>query len=191
MSETDAENGRTATPLEPGLALVTICVGVMLALFAEQLLVGSDFSFERRFMTLEPTVFPRVVGALLVVFGGSYVLQWLSADGIRRLAIPTLGPLARPFVALGLLFAYATLIPALGYGWATAVIVFTASYWMGIGSLFGAAVYALIATIVIRFIFERVLLVGLPQARIAPLRDAENAVMSFLSAVLNAVFLTA
>ena len=179
--------GRSCSVVELCTAAIVFLSGLALFLLLPSLIRGSEFATERRFLTLHPGLFPRVTFALMTLLGGVYLLQVLRGQGAAPESTVSRDSMLRAGTALGLFVLYAALVPWLGFGTATFVTIFLSALSLGFGRWWQALIYGLTAAFCVRILFERVLLVALPQGRIPWLRALESGFLSLLDRLVSSI----
>jgi hypothetical protein len=182
-----------ATPLSPLMARLDVAMSGLIALVAAaiavampQLVASGGIDIERDFATLPAYLVPQLsFGALAVVALFSLI------PAVRRLKLSTgAAPadesdrLQRAGVMTVITAAYAAGMNTLGYVFDTMLMTVIVSFYLGLRNPLAFIPGALIAPFVIRFIFERMLLISLPPSRIEILGNIEEAVLGFFSRLL-------
>ena len=79
--------------------------------------------------------------------------------------------------------AYSIFVAILGYGLSTLLMAAAIIFYLGIRQIWVIAPVAVLMPIVVRFVFERLLLISLPRSDFEAIAVVEDAIMKFLSSV--------
>ncbi len=186
------DSGRA--PSRP-LALLEVAVAALFALGGAALAVGmpglvieGGIRQAHEFINLSPVFFPRLAFGVLAVLGLAYLgraaREWrrtLSWEGE-----PWASKYRNVLMILSFIVIYALLLRWLGFGGATFLAVGGVTIGLGSRRWWQILPLAVFAPVVIRFVFERLLLISLPRAEFEFLAVPEEALMKLL---LRAFFL--
>lgn len=186
MADLEAGTAGALSPLMARLDVVVtslIClVSALLAVIMPSLVISGGIVIGRSYSTMSPSLIPRVIfGVLTVVAAFAAVAAYRR---LRQLASESPGDeldrfIRAGFVALVILF-YALTVTWLGYILATMMVAAVISYFLGLRNPLAFVPGVLIAPILIRFVFERLLLISLPRSRIESVGEVEDAIIRFL-----------
>ena len=174
----------------PALARLDVAVAAFIALAGAALSIAMPLMVleggireAQEFMRLSPVFFPRVAFGVMAVLG---LIQLVRS--IRRLpgAAPATGEgwiskYQNPILVSALIIAYAYVIPWLGFsaagfaGLSLLIIALGGRGWREV------LPFAVLAPLVVRFVFERLLLISLPRAFFEVISVPEEALLQFLS----------
>ncbi|MBI3025401.1 MAG: tripartite tricarboxylate transporter TctB family protein [Candidatus Tectomicrobia bacterium] len=171
--------------LDVAVAALVALAGAALSVAMPRLVLEGGIREAQDFTRLTPVFFPRLAFGVMAVLG---LIQLVRS--VRRLpgAAPATGEswitkYQNPFVVAALIVAYAYLIPWLGFsaagfaGLAFLIIALGGRGWREI------LPFALLAPLVVRFVFERLLLISLPRASFEVIATPEEVLMQFLSSI--------
>jgi len=171
--------------LDVAVAALIALAGAALSIAMPRLVLEGGIREAQEFMRLTPVFFPRLAFGLMAVLG---LIQLVRS--VRRFpgAAPATGEswitkYQNPLVVAALIVAYAYLIPWLGFsaagfaGLAFLIIALGGRGWREI------LPFALLAPLVVRFVFERLLLISLPRASFEVIAAPEEVLMQFLSRI--------
>lgn len=186
LADLEAGTAGALSPLMARLDVVVtslIClVAALLAVIMPSLVISGGIVIGRSYSTMSPSLIPRVIfGVLAVVAAFAAVAAYRR---LRQLATESPGDefdrfIRAGFVALVILF-YALTVTWLGYILATMMVAAVISYFLGLRNPLAFVPGVLIAPILIRFVFERLLLISLPRSRIESVGEIEDAIIRFL-----------
>jgi len=173
---------RTQALLEAVVAALIVCAAGGLALAMPLLVAESGFNPIQEFIQLSSVFFPRLTFGVTAVLG-----IFLLARALRAYRVEASGQLAwwNPKyrnVVLAVVFAtvYFHLIPWLGFSVATALVTVALAQLVGGGRWWHVACLAALGPVVIRFVFERLLLISLPRSEFDWIAVPEEALMQWL-----------
>ena len=171
--------------LEIYLAAAMALVSAGLCIFMPYLIASGGITSAQDFLTLSPVFFPRLAFAVLAALCLFYLLDaWRRARHIRYAtdSAETTRILrgAKMFLIVA---AYSIFVAILGYGLSTLLMAAAVIFYLGIRQIWVIAPVAVLMPIVVRFVFERLLLISLPRSDFEAIAVVEDAIMKFLSAV--------
>ena len=171
--------------LEICLAGAMVLASAGFAVFMPHLIASGGISSAQDFLTLSPVFFPRLAFAMLTALCLCYLLNaWREARHIHSAADP--GEKARFLRGarmVVIIAAYSLLVSALGYGLSTLLMAGIVIRYLGVRQLRVIAPVAVFMPIVVRFVFERLLLISLPRSDYETIAVVEDAIMKFLSGI--------
>ncbi|MBI2178998.1 MAG: tripartite tricarboxylate transporter TctB family protein [Candidatus Tectomicrobia bacterium] len=181
-SEKKLPPSRALALLEVWVSALIALAGAGLGIAMPSMVLEGGIREAQEFMRLTPVFFPRLAFGVMAVLG---LVQ--LARAIRRLpgAAPATGEgwiskYQNPIVAAALIIAYAYLIPWLGFSAAGFAGIAAITVAIGSRSWREILPIALLSPLVIRFVFERLLLISLPRSPIDLIAAPEEALMQFL-----------
>jgi hypothetical protein len=176
----------TMLRLETGIAFLLTLFSAGLSLFMPQLVQSGGIVAAQSFITLSPVFFPRLAFALLAIMGLSYFLK-----SVRQLSGPSASPVldrSDRFLRAGLMLLvvviYALLVSSLGFILSSMLMTLLVSAYLGLTNPLALCSVTVVIPILIRFIFERLLLISLPRSEFELIAGMEDALMKFLSTIL-------
>lgn len=171
--------------LEVCLAASMALASAGLSLFMPRLIASGGISSAQSFITLSPVFFPRLAFAALAALCFCHLLiAWRKARLVRRSGgAPETGRIRRGAMMILIVAAYAMLVSALGYGLSTLLMAGAAAWYLGVRRIRILAPLVVLMPVVIRFVFERLLLISLPRSEYEAIAGVEDAIMKFLSGV--------
>jgi len=178
-------------PLSPLMARVDVAVAIAIALIAAAvtlamplLIATSSLDPAHDFSTLPSSLIPRLAFGVLTVIAAASVWPALSRARSVGPASPSnryeLDRLRRAVIMALIAVAYAACVTWLGYILATMVMTAVLAFYLGLRNPIAFIPGVIIVPIVIRFVFERLLLISLPRSSIESVGVVEDAVMQFL-----------
>ena len=185
----DGEPQNTPSPmmlrLEICLAAAMMLLSVGFAAFMPYLIATGGISSAQDFLRLTPVFFPRLAFAVLAALCAFYLINaWRSARNIQSAANPDEAVrFQRGVVMIVVVAAYSLLVSALGYGLSTLLMAGAVIWYLGIRQIWIVASVSVLMPIVVRFIFERLLLISLPRSDYEAIAVVEDAIMKFLSGI--------
>ncbi len=188
----DEESAHAASPmlmrLEIYFAAALSLIAACLFAFMPYLIASGGISSAQDFITLSPIFFPRLAFAVLTGLCLCYLLNaWHRAPARQRAADPA-DPAEKARFLRGarmaiIIAAYAVFVSRFGYGLSTLLMAGAAILYLGVRQAHIIAPVAILMPIVIRFVFERLLLISLPRSEFESIAIVEDAIMRFLSSV--------
>jgi len=174
------------------MARVDVAVAAVLALAAAtmtvampMLIASGGIEIERDFATMSPALIPRLAFGCLTIL--AIVALFLAVQTVRsRAGYPRpdeLGRLQRAGIAAAIAIGYALTVTLLGYILATMVMTAVMAWYLGLRKPVAFIPGVIVIPILIRFVFERLLLISLPRSSIESIGLVDDAVMRFLSHV--------
>ncbi|MCY3822452.1 MAG: tripartite tricarboxylate transporter TctB family protein [Nitrospinae bacterium] len=184
-----ADNEPTNAPspmmlrLEICLAAALMLLAAGLALFMPYLIASGGISAAQDFLRLTPVFFPRLAFTVLAALCAFYLLNaWREGRYVRSAENPDeVVRFQRGVLMIVIVAAYSLLVSALGYGLSTLLMAAAVIWYLGIRQIWIIAPVAVLMPIVVRFIFERLLLISLPRSDYEAIAVVEDAIMKFLS----------
>ena len=178
-----------AVALTPLMARIDVAVAALLALTAAtlaaampMLIASGGIDTERDFATLPPAVIPRLAFGCLAVLAIAALVTAVQTmqRGVGRPRADEFGRMQRAAIAALIAIAYAASVTWLGYTLATMLMTAAMAYFLGLRNPLTFIPGVIIVPVVIRFVFERLLLISLPRSSIESIGAVEDAVMRFL-----------
>lgn len=187
-----AEGSQQETPsrpfalLEAGLAILLTCTAIALTFAMPELIAEGGISAAQDFLRLSPVFFPEVtfgvLSALGLIFTASALRQLSAAEpSTEELGTDILRRVVFVFV-ISLLYPF--ILPWLGYGLTTALLIGSMTLFLGNRVWWQVLLFSVATPVVIRFVFERLLKISLPSAEIDAIDGVEEALMQFLARLL-------
>ena len=185
----DEESTNAPSPmilrLEIYLAAAMALASAGLSVFMPYLIASGGITSAQDFLTLSPVFFPRLAFAVLAALCLLYLLDaWRKGRYIRYAtdSAETTRILrgAKMFLIIA---AYSIFVAILGYGLSTLLMAAAIIFYLGIRQIWVIAPVAVLMPIVVRFVFERLLLISLPRSDFEAIAVVEDAIMKFLSSV--------
>ncbi len=181
----------TSTPSPTMLRLEVYLAGGMtllaagFAVFMPYLIASGGITSAQDFLRLSPIFFPELAFAVLAVLCAFYTLDaWRRARYVRSAADTNEAErFIRGAKMIVIVAAYSLLVSALGYGLSTLLMAGAVIWYLGIRQIWIVASVSILMPIVVRFIFERLLLISLPRSDYEAIAVVEDAIMKFLSGV--------
>ena len=155
------------------------------AVFMPYLIASGGITSAQDFLRLSPIFFPELAFAVLAVLCAFYTLDaWRRARYVRSSADTNEAErFLRGAKMIVIVAAYSLLVSALGYGLSTLLMAGAVIWYLGIRQIWIVASVSILMPIVVRFIFERLLLISLPRSDYEAIAVVEDAIMKFLSGV--------
>ncbi len=191
-AQPSAEAIEQVVALTPLMARLDVVVAAVFALIAAtltvampQLIASGGLDTERDFSTLSPALIPRLAFGLLTVLAVAALISAIQTvkSGVGRPRADQLTRLQRAGIAAGIAIAYAATVTWLGYTLSTMLMTAAMAYFLGLRNPLAFIPGVIIVPVVIRFVFERLLLISLPRSSIESIGGVEDAVMRFLTHV--------
>ncbi len=187
---TDGDDIKSLSPtmiwLEVGVAVVLTCTAASLSFFMPHLIAIGGIPAAKDVTTLSPIFFPRLAFGILALLCLNYlgksvlrlreVSSGISGGGGERFA--------RAALMMTIAVAYAWFVTGLGFGLATLIMTAVVSVFLGLRQWGTILSLSVLAPIVIRFVFERLLLISLPRSEIEFIGGIEDGIMRFLVSIL-------
>ena len=169
--------------LEVVLAAFLTCSAAGLAIFMPSLIASGGIKSSQDFITLSPIFFPRLAFGILALICLGY-----AVNAVRQLRPGSLSfgtdeadRFTRAVLMMVVAVFYAFLVAWLGFIPSTMVMTAVFTIFLGITSPLALLPGTIFIPIVIRFIFERLLLIALPRSEIEFIAVIEDSLMKFLS----------
>jgi hypothetical protein len=186
-------DGDIAPPLSPLMARLDVAVAALLALGAgaiaaamPELVASGGIDTQRDFATLPGYLVPQLSFAALAVVA---LISLFPA--VRRLKLSAGADpvdegdrLQRAGVMIVITAAYAAGMNTLGYVLDTMLMTAAVAYYLGLRNPLAFIPGVLIVPFLIRFIFERLLLISLPPSQIEVVGNIEETALHFFSKLL-------
>ncbi len=171
--------------LEIYLAAGMTLLAAGFAVFMPYLIASGGITSAQDFLRLSPIFFPELAFAVLAVLCAFYTLDaWRRARYVRSSADTNEAErFLRGAKMIVIVAAYSLLVSALGYGLSTLLMAGVVIWYLGIRQIWIVASVSILMPIVVRFIFERLLLISLPRSDYEAIAVVEDAIMKFLSGV--------
>jgi hypothetical protein len=179
-----------AVAFSPLLARADVVVAAIIALIAATLTVAmpmliasGGIDTERDFATLSPALIPRLAFGCLTVLAIVALIPAVETmrSGVGQPRPEELGRLQRAGIAIAITVAYALCVPWLGYILATMVMTAAMAWYLGLRNPLAFIPGVIVIPILIRFVFERLLLISLPRSSIESIGLIEDAVLRYLT----------
>jgi hypothetical protein len=171
--------------LEVLLAAILTCCAAGLAIFMPDLIATGGIESSQDFVTLSPVFFPRLAFGILALICLGYTVN--SARQLRPGSFSFGTDEADRYTRAGFMMTvavfYAFLVAWLGFIPSTMVMTAVVAIFLGITSPLALLPGTIFIPIVIRFIFERLLLIALPRSEIEFIASMEDSLMKFLSSI--------
>jgi hypothetical protein len=186
---TDGDDIKPMSPtmlrLEVGLAALLTCIAGSLSIFMPELIATGGIPAAKDVTTLSPIFFPRVAFGLLSLLCLSYL-----GKSIQRLKGPSgesvdgdADRFSRAALMMTIAAGYAYFVTVLGFGLATLIMTAMVSVFLGLRQWWAVLSLPVLAPVVIRFIFERLLLISLPRSEFEFIAAIEDEIMKFLTSI--------
>lgn len=171
--------------LEIYLAAAMMLLSVGLVLFMPYLIATGGITSAQDFLRLTPVFFPRLAFAVLAALCAFYLLDaWRRARYVRSAIDPDeMERFLRGAKMIVVIAAYSLLVSALGYGLSTLLMAGAVIWYLGIRQIWIVASVSVLMPIIVRFVFERLLLISLPRSDYEAIAVVEDAIMKFLSGI--------
>ncbi len=185
----DEESTNAPSPmilrLEIYLAAAMALASAGLSVFMPYLIASGGITSAQDFLTLSPVFFPRLAFAVLAVLCLLYLLDAWRKGRYIRYAVDTgeTTRILRGAKMIVIIAAYSIFVAILGYGLSTLLMAAAIIFYLGIRQIWVIAPVAVLMPIVVRFVFERLLLISLPRSDFEAIAVVEDAIMKFLSSV--------
>ncbi len=175
----------TMLRLEVYLAVGMTLLAAGFAVFMPYLIASGGITSAQDFLRLSPIFFPELAFAVLAVLCAFYTFDaWRRARYVRSAADTNEAErFIRGAKMIVIVAAYSLLVSALGYGLSTLLMAGAVIWYLGIRQVWIVASVSILMPIVVRFIFERLLLISLPRSDYEAIAVVEDAIMKFLSGV--------
>lgn len=186
MADLEAGTAGALSPLLARLdvivtALICIAAG-LLSIMMPRLVESGGIEIGRSYATMSASLIPRTIfGALAVV---AAVATIAAFNRLRRFDTTNPGDelerFGRAAIVALIILAYALTVTWLGFILATMIVAVVLSYFLGLRNPLAFIPGVVIVPVLIRFIFERLLLISLPRSRIESIGQIEDQLMRFL-----------
>ena len=172
---------------EIAVSILIITLGASFAIFMPNMIAKGGMVQAQDFIRLSPIFFPRISFGVLSILGIVYLIQILKAPNQQQ---PE-GTLPKDIVQnVLIIFVFVTiytfLLPYLGYGIASVIMIFSLSYRLGNRIWWQLVLLSFFIPLSIRIIFERVLFIYLPRSHYEILGIWEDKIVKFF---LNLFFI--
>jgi len=168
------------------VAVLLTVAALVLAVFMSSLIGAGGIETAEDYLHLTPDFFPRLTMLLLAAVCARYALG--AARGLARSTArhddEYLGQLRRAGFMVIVALCYAASITWLGFILSTMLVTAVTSYFLGLRNPLAFLPGVVVVPIVIRFVFERLLLISLPRSEIEFVAGIEDAVMRLLVKIL-------
>lgn len=169
--------------LELSIAIIIALASAYIVVMMPSLVEAGGIQEAQDFLRLTPVFFPRLSFGLTGVISIVLAFRILKTLPGRQAFMPRLD--RQKFVSVltmaVLLVLYAFMLRLLGYGFATLLVVAATTYFLGVRSWPRLLAFSLVAPVVTRLIFERLLAISLPLSPYEPLAAFEQEVMRLLA----------
>jgi hypothetical protein len=178
-----------AVAFSPLLARADVAVAAIIALIAATLAVAmpmliasGGIDTERDFATLSPALIPRLAFGCLTVLAIVALIPAVQTmrSGLGQPRPDELSRMQRAGIATVIAIGYALSVTTLGYILATMLMTAAMAWYLGLRNPFAFIPGVIVIPILIRFVFERLLLISLPRSSIESIGLVEDAVLRFL-----------
>ncbi len=189
-AEPTAEAVEQAVALTPLMARLDVVVAAIVALTAAtvtiampKLIASGGIDTERDFATMSSALIPQMAFGILTVLAIFVMVSAVQTvrSGIGQPRANELSGLRRAGIAAIIAVVYASSVTWLGYILATMVMTAAMAAYLGLRNPLTFIPGVIIAPILIRFVFERLLLISLPRSSIESVAVVEDAVLRFLA----------
>jgi len=182
-----------AIALTPLMARLDVAVAALLTLTAAtitvampKLIASGGIDIERDFATMSAALIPQIAFGVLALLSAVVLVSAVQTvrSGVGQPRAAELSGLRRAAIALIIAILYALCVTWLGYILATMLMTAAMAGYIGLRNPLTFIPGVIIIPIAIRFVFERLLLISLPQSSIESIGVVEDAVMRFLAYTL-------
>lgn len=184
----------TASPTHQSPIILELCLAIIIALASAYIVVmmptlvhEGGIQEAQDFLRLSPVFFPRLSFGLTGLISVILAVRLLKALPGRPATVSVFD--RQKFLGVmtmsALVVVYALMLPFLGYGFATLLAVAVTTYFLGMRSWPQLLAFSLVAPIVTRLIFERLLAISLPLSPYEPLAAFEQNVMRVLFGIFT------
>jgi hypothetical protein len=172
---------------EIAASILIITIGACFALFMPHMIAKGGMVQAQDFIRLSPIFFPRITFAVLSILGIVYLIQILKIKNEEQIE-ETLSKEIVQNVSIIFLFVtiYTFILPYLGYGIASIIMIFSLSYRLGNRIWWQLVLLSFFIPLTIRIIFERVLFIYLPRSHFEILGAWEDKIVKIF---LNLFFI--
>lgn len=172
---------------EIAASILIITIGACFALFMPHMIAKGGMIQAQDFIRLSPIFFPRLSFAVLSILGILYFIQIFKSNSEQKTE-KTLPKEIVQNVLIIFLFVtiYTFILPYLGYGIASVIMIFSLSYRLGNRIWWQLFLLSFFIPLTIRIIFERVLFIYLPRSHYETLGIWEDKIVKFF---LNLFFI--
>jgi hypothetical protein len=171
--------------LEAVLAAALTLIAAALSIFMPNLIATGGIPAAQDVTTLSPIFFPRLAFGLLTLLCLKYLGQ--SILKLRDISGGGMTDDADRFLRAALMMAiaagYAYFVTEVGYGLSTLIMTAVIAVFLDLRKWWTIVSVSILVPIVIRFIFERLLLISLPRGEYEFIAGIEDEIMKFLSDV--------
>jgi len=171
--------------LEAVLAAALTLIAAALSIFMPNLIATGGIPAAQDVTTLSPIFFPRLAFGLLTLLCLKYLGQ--SILKLRDISGGGMTDDADRFLRAALMMAiaagYAYFVTEVGYGLSTLIMTAVIAVFLGLRKWWTIVSVSILVPIVVRFIFERLLLISLPRGEYEFIAGIEDEIMKFLSDV--------
>ncbi len=167
--------------LETCLAAAMVLAAALLCAFMPHFVASGGITSAQDFVTLSPVFFPRLAFAVLTALCAVYLFDVRRRARASRPEALEATRFRRGGVMILIIAAYSVLVSTLGYGLTTLVMAGVVIRYLGVRQLRLLVPCAVAMPIVVRFVFERLLLISLPRSDFESIARVEDAIMKFLS----------
>lgn len=171
--------------MELGLAIIIAGISIFIVIMMPALVHEGGIQEAQDFLRLTPVFFPRLSFGLTGLISIILIIRLVKALPAQTRLIPAIDrtKVFGVLVMSVLIVLYGSLLPVLGYGFATLLAAGITSYFLGLRSWPQLLAFSLLTPIVTRLIFERLLAISLPLSPYEPLALFEQNLMRFLAGV--------
>jgi hypothetical protein len=189
-AELSAEAIEPTVALSPLMARLDVAVAAALALIAAtitvampQLIASGGIDTERDFSTLSSALIPRMAFGFLAVLALAVMVPAIAtvSGGIGRSRPDELSRLWRAGIAALIAVAYGASVTWLGYILSTMLMTAAMAYYLGLRNPLAFIPGVIVIPVLIRFVFERLLLISLPRSSIESIGVVEDEVLRYLA----------
>lgn len=177
----------TMLKAETGIAIFLTVAAAALSLFMPYLIASGGIVAAQTFITLSPIFFPRLAFGILAILCLSYVLQ--SMRQLSSLSSTSGLDHSDRFLRAGMMMAvaavYAFLVPTLGYVPSTMIMTAVVSLYLGMRQWVSVTCTAFFTPLVIRCIFQDLLLISLPRSEIPFIANSVDKIMNLVCGLLH------
>jgi hypothetical protein len=186
IAELEAGTAGALSPLLSRLDVIVtalICAAAaVLAITMPSLVTSGGIEIGRSYATMSPSLIPRLIFGILAVV--TAIATVAAFNRLRQSEVASPGDEVDRFgrvavIALVILF-YALTVTWLGFILSTMIVAGVISYFLGLRNPLAFVPGVVIIPVLIRFVFERLLLIALPRSSIEAVGHIEDLVIQFL-----------
>ena len=174
---------RVMVRFEVVVGIVITGLAAALCIWMPALIASGGIESAQDFTTLTPVFFPRLALGVLALLGLVYVIQtvWNLQHSTPGHSVEETGRIMRAGLMAVVTVVYAIVVPWLGFTISTMVMTAFVGVFLGLRHPLALVPGTVVIPIVIRFVFERLLLISLPRGSIESFARVEDALMTYLA----------